>query len=489
MSVRLKLTAFNLFLVLLAGLMIAGILLKNQQESMLHEKSQRAAEILKNLVTSHKEDVILGEEFNLKTAADRFLAGNSDVLVLVIDYNDNQSRIAVAREPEKQERLTKLVDEFQNKLQFEFEGQDVLVFQQAVDVKGKVFGKITLGMSLAALQQQIAEQSKTAGLTALVIVLVFMLIASLVNGRVISPIEVISGFAKELGEGQLGRTIEIGRKDEFGHLAEVMSYMSKQLLSAQNDLVASERLAQELDIARNIQMKFLPDEELDVKNLSYKVYFRSAKEVGGDVYDYVKLADGRFGFIVADVSGKGIEGALGMITCSALFRSAVLRGVTDPLKILDDVNEGLHDRLPGTMFVTAVLIVFDQNTRELSLVSAGHPEAFRFGNGKYEDITGDDTGVPLGIAESALWRTRTVEKKIKLAPGEGVIIYTDGITETFNEQKSEIFGDERVAAFVKEHANLNAESMIARLVDTLNKFRGNRDDQDDDMTILAIKTV
>lgn len=489
MSVRLKLTAFNLFLVLLAGLMIAGILLKNQQQSMLREKSQRAEELLKNLVTSHKEDIILGEEFNLKTAAERFLKGNSDVLILLIDYDSNQNRIAVAREPAKLDRLTTLVGDFQNQQQFEFENQDVMLFQQPVEVKGKTFGKFTLGISLAALQQQIAEQSKTASLTALFIVLVFMLIASMVNGRVISPIEMISEFAKELGKGQLGRTIEIGRKDEFGHLAEVMSSMSKQLLAAQNELVASERLAQELDIARNMQMKFLPSEELDVKNLSYKVYFQSAKEVGGDAYDYVKLADGRFGFIVADVSGKGIEGALGMITCSALFRSAVLRGVTDPMQILDDVNEGLHDRLPGTMFVTAVLIVFDQETRELSMVSAGHPEVFRFGNGQYQNITGDDTGVPLGIAESALWRTRTVEKKIKLDRGEGVIIYTDGITETFNEQKTEIFGDERVANFVKEHANLNAESIINRLVDTLNQFRGNRNDQDDDMTILAIKTI
>lgn len=487
MSVRLKLTLFNLFLVMVAGALIAGILLKNQQDSMLAEKRVRAEELLANLITGSKEDVMLGEEFILRTTADRFVKGNSDVLILVIDFDQNSKRITVARDSARVERLTQLADEFQDR--FSFEGEDVLLFEKKVEVNNIVFGKFKLGVSLASLQREIAEQTRKVGVTAVLITLVFMLLASIVNGRVISPIEIVSKFATELGSGQLGRTIQIGRRDEFGHLAEVMSSMSLQLLKAQDELVANERLAQELDIARDIQMKFLPDEELEVTNLSYQVYFQSAKEVGGDAYDYVKLADGRFAFLVADVSGKGIEGALGMITCSALFRSAVLRGETQPMKIMDDVNEGLHDRLPGTMFVTAALIVFDQDTRELCLVSAGHPEVFRFGNDKYEDLTGEETGVPLGIAESALWRTRTVEKKYVLDPGDGVIMYTDGITETFNEAKSDIFGDERVAAFIKDHSNLNAPTIVATLVEKLDAFRGNRDDQDDDMTIVAIKTV
>ena len=237
-------------------------------------------------------------------------------------------------------------------------------------------------------------------------------------------------------------------------------------------------LNSELDVARQMQQSILPNEMPDCAE--YGVYGRMepARAVGGDFFDIVPLPGDRVGIAVADVSGKGVPAALFMMSSRTLLHGAVL-GHADPGDVLTAVNQQLHERNDAAMFVTVFLAVFDPATGDFIYANGGHnPPLVATTDGATElPMT---SGVALGILPGVVYESR----QISMAPGDLVVLYTDGVTEAENAAKEQ-FGTERLFQVFADGSPWDARTAGNAVLDAVAAFAGGAP-QSDDITCLTL---
>ena len=250
-----------------------------------------------------------------------------------------------------------------------------------------------------------------------------------------------------------------------------------QLVREQQEQVRErERIEQELRTAQDIQQTFLPKNVPVLVGWQLAPYYRPAREVGGDFYDFIPFHDGRLGIIIGDVTDKGIPAALVMTATRTMLRTASQEPVS-PGEVLARVNDLLYADTPAHMFVTCFYAILDPNNGLLSYANAGHEPPYRQGAGHAVEL--DATGMPLGMLPG----THYDEYELTLAPGEGLFFYSDGLVEAHNAQRA-IFGFPRLKSLVSEHPG--GPALIDFLCDELAAFTGNGEEQEDDVTMLAL---
>lgn len=238
-----------------------------------------------------------------------------------------------------------------------------------------------------------------------------------------------------------------------------------------------ERLEQELRIARLIQQTLLPRELPELPGWEVAAYYRPAREVGGDFYDFVELPNGNLGLIVADVTDKGIPAALVMATTRSVLRAAAER-IGSPGEVLQRVNDQLVPDIPDNMFVTCLYSVLDPNNRTLRFANAGHGLAFRRTDEEVVELKA--TGMPLGLMPDMSYE----ESEIQLVPGDTVLFQSDGLAEAHNRQL-EMFGFPRVKQLMADHPG--GSDLIDTLVSELESFTMEGWEHEDDVTLVAVE--
>ncbi|HYM24619.1 MAG TPA: SpoIIE family protein phosphatase [Vicinamibacterales bacterium] len=244
-------------------------------------------------------------------------------------------------------------------------------------------------------------------------------------------------------------------------------------------LVEREILEHDLDLAKKIQRHFLPAQPPDVANFTFAVEYTPALKVGGDLYEFVELADGLLAVAVGDVSGKGVSAALFAAKVMSDIRYQA-KGQTSAAAILNRLNRALSLRNDEGMFVTLALIVIDLAKGHLMVASAGHPlPIVRDVNGGVSEIgkTGDK---PLGLDESAEFTQHDYE----IDPGDRVVLYTDGVIEALN-RADELYGDSRLLEAVRRPA-ANAEATVQSITADVRAFADGRT-QSDDITVVCFE--
>jgi serine phosphatase RsbU (regulator of sigma subunit) len=241
-----------------------------------------------------------------------------------------------------------------------------------------------------------------------------------------------------------------------------------------------ELVEQELEVARSIQQANLPKEVPTLEGWQIAPFYRPAREVGGDFYDFHYLSDGRLGLVVGDATGKGVPAALVMTgVCAFLGGVATASGSSSPGEILARVNEALLARIAPNMFVTCFYAILDPNSGHLVYANAGHslPCCRR------EDAATDLSarGMPLGLMPKMSYE----DKETILGPGEGVLLYTDGLIEAHNPQ-GEMFGTPRLRDLLSEHPMARAD-LSTTLLEELYSFVGEGWEQEDDITLLTLE--
>jgi sigma-B regulation protein RsbU (phosphoserine phosphatase) len=214
-----------------------------------------------------------------------------------------------------------------------------------------------------------------------------------------------------------------------------------------------------------------------------------ARRIGGDLYDFFWGEDGRMYFVVADVSDKGAPAALFMARTKTMIRLiATLYRLPDgapmqPHRIIEKVNEGLSLENQQGMFVTVFLGIFDPTSAILSFSNAGHnlPYLLRASDGV--SALDGARGIPLGIRSNFTYQSRS----LKLAPGDGLFVYTDGITEALNPA-SELFSEERLEEALRSLAAASAGEMVGGVMERVRTFAANAV-QADDIAAMAIRFV
>jgi serine phosphatase RsbU (regulator of sigma subunit)/anti-sigma regulatory factor (Ser/Thr protein kinase) len=238
-----------------------------------------------------------------------------------------------------------------------------------------------------------------------------------------------------------------------------------------------ERLQQELHIARVIQQTLLPRDLPKLPGWQVAAYYRPAREVSGDFYDFLYLPDGRLIVIIADVTDKGVPAALVMATTRAVLRAAAER-IVDPGAVLARVNDQLVPDIPENMFVTCLYSVLDPGRRTLRFANAGHGMAFRRSAEGVSELRA--TGMPLGLMPHMQYE----ENEVQLDPGDTVLLQSDGLAEAHNERR-EMFGFPRVKQVMAAHPG--GPDLVDTLVAELERFTASGWLHEDDVTLLAIE--
>lgn len=247
--------------------------------------------------------------------------------------------------------------------------------------------------------------------------------------------------------------------------------------------IEKERLLRELDIAREVQRKLLPQKVPDLAGATIAASSVSALEVGGDYYDFLRLDEHRMAFIIADVSGKGTSAAFYMAVLQGIFRS-VGRLASTPSEFLANANAALASALERHVFVSVIYGIIDTDREQLTIARGGHcPAAMINLNGEAQFIR--TKGLGLGLDRTDLFRQSLVERTIDLQPGDVFVLYTDGVVESRDREGTE-YGYERLLSALREFRHEDAPELHNSLLSHLNSFLGETD-YDDDMTLVVLK--
>ena len=271
------------------------------------------------------------------------------------------------------------------------------------------------------------------------------------------------------------------------YASEFKLRMNKYKLVSLQDIkneLERERLTRELEIAHQVQIRLLPLKEPLIENYLIKGLCISAKEVGGDYYDFIDLKNNKLGVVIGDVSGKGLPAAFYMTLTKGIFQSQV--EVSDsPCEVLKKVNKILIQTLEKGTFVTMFYGILDYKQNTFMFSRAGHEPGIYYNNliNKIELLR--PAGIGLGLKDGGLFEQNIEDKKIKLNKGDLILLYTDGFNDARNKNNQD-YGRERIFKFIEKNINLQGDEFIKALSDDVADFSDNSP-QFDDLTVITIK--
>jgi sigma-B regulation protein RsbU (phosphoserine phosphatase) len=248
-------------------------------------------------------------------------------------------------------------------------------------------------------------------------------------------------------------------------------------------IAEQEAMKRELDIARDVQLGLLPRTRPLVPGLDYDGACRMAREVGGDYFDFLDLGDGRLGMAVGDISGKGVSAALLMAGLQACLRSRAGQCADAPAVLVQHANASLVESTDPSRFATFFYAIYSAASRTLRYVNAGHNPPFLLKAGTSLVSRLRPTGMALGFDAAASYS----EGRETLAPGDLLLIFTDGLTEAFNEDGEE-FGEARLAGLLVGNRDLSASDLQRLLNSELEAFCGSAP-RADDVTIVVARAI
>jgi len=347
----------------------------------------------------------------------------------------------------------------------------------------KRIGSVRLGFSDGIIRKEIRSMAQNIILIALLFIGVSVVGAVALASFIIKPIRQLSEGAAIIGTGKLDYKITVSSSDEIGQLANEFNAMTEHLRKAR-DIEIEQRIMQEqLDLAKEIQEGLNPMAFYDKTGVQIKGYTKAAKGVGGDYFDYVDIDEHRVGALLSDVSGKGIPASLVMVMIRTVFVTYIHRKDISTASVVRAINDSLSADFAIDKFATLFFLIYDRRTRELTFTNAGHGPLFCYRASMGACTITKLDGMPIGITEDVDYQ----QARVKLNPGDIVVMYSDGVTEMRNEKRDE-YGRARLQKLIIDNNERNANDIVEAIVADVNDFRGNASPHDD-MTTLVLKVV
>ncbi len=251
-------------------------------------------------------------------------------------------------------------------------------------------------------------------------------------------------------------------------------------------LEQKKQIDRDMRAARQIQASLLPQSLPQLENVQLAAYNIPAFDIGGDYYDVIEIDKDHLGIAIADVAGKGIGGAMMMAVCQGVLRTRAPQEKS-PALMLSELNRVLSANLAEDMFITMLYMVLNTKTREFTFARAGHerPLLCRNCDGTRRAEPLDAPGVAIGLADSDIFDAAIADVSVQLKPSDGIIVYTDGITEALNDTGDE-WGLDNLLQLIQTESPKSPAALMKTVKTSLARYVGAQQ-QYDDMTLLALK--
>ncbi len=338
----------------------------------------------------------------------------------------------------------------------------------------KKSGVVIIGMSDIIIRNEIANIKRLIMFIFLGYMVISTIGAVILSLIIIRPIKKISYGASVIGKGDFSYRIEVNSSDELGVLASEFNQMTEMIQDSKEKEIESRIMNEQLEIARDIQEGLNPMGYYNKKGIQIKGNTKAAKGVGGDYFDYIDIDENRVCALISDVSGKGVPASLVMVMIRTVFTSYITRKDIDCASVVKAINDSLSADFAIDKFATLFFMIYNRETEELSFSNAGHGPLFCYRAAENVCTRTSLDGVPIGIMDEVDYK----QAKVKLHPGDMVVLYTDGITEMRNSSKEE-YGLGRVHKLMMENHHLSAEDFLALLISEVEVFRGETPPHDD----------
>jgi serine phosphatase RsbU (regulator of sigma subunit) len=313
--------------------------------------------------------------------------------------------------------------------------------------------------------------------------MVFMLVSFLVQKVVINGIYSVNRSLEKITKGDLTERIEVKTNPEFISLSEGINSTVSALKQAITEAAA--RIDAELEFARAIQISSLPNvfpPYPDRPEFDIYATMHTAKEVGGDFYDFFLIGERQLVVVIADVSGKGIPAALFMMTAKTMIQNLAESGL-EPERVFTQANKHLCENNEMSMFVTAFMGELDLDTGKFTYVNAGHnPPMIKKAGGPYEMMK-LHAGFVLGGLEGMSYK----QEELVFGAGDAIYLYTDGVTEALNHEQVQ-FSDARLEAVLNsdDAKRMDVTQLLKHIKEELDRFTAGAE-QADDITMLGLE--
>ena len=315
----------------------------------------------------------------------------------------------------------------------------------------------------------------------LIFAALFTLIYFLIKKVIIDNLRKINGTLAEITDGNLNVTVDVRTNEEFASLSDDIN----QTVSTLKRYIAeaAARIDKELEFAKQIQYSALPSVFPPYPNRKdFEIYAHmiTAKEVGGDFYDFYMLGDSTLAFMIADVSGKGIPAAMFMMQAKTIIKDLAESGLELP-EVFATANKKLCENNDAGMFVTAWMGILDLKTGLLKFVNAGHnPPLVRRADGEFAYLKAR-SGMVLAGMDGIKYR----QNELQLTPGDQIFLYTDGVTEA-TDKNNQLYGEERLLETVNRNIVMDTRKLCEAVKSDVDQFVGEAP-QFDDITMLSVE--
>lgn len=360
------------------------------------------------------------------------------------------------------------------------------------DSQGNVTGILCVQRFINDLKKQRIGYMRWIGLTTFILIILTIITASLfLNIQVVRPIKKVTAEAKRfskdntINEKPLGEGIS--KVTEISELADSIDKMEMDTVNNMFNLALvtkeNERIGTELHLAALIQENSLPNIFPPFPDRTeFDVYatMDPAKEIGGDFYDFYLTNDHTLTLVMADVSGKGVPGALFMMVTKILIKEHAMLEKS-PAEVLDTINDRICGNNNTNMFVTVWLAKMDLRTGNMIVANAGHDDPVIYKNNGEFELKKTKHGMPLGVRKNRQYE----EYEIWMGPGDKIFLYTDGVHEATNEN-GEMYGMERMLASLNEYKEKSLNELLTYVKNDVESFVGEAV-QFDDMTMMGME--
>ncbi len=500
----------------------AEIVMKNYQSSIQYvynftRRDYEAYDAMETFLTLRDVGFVI---FRKKNEPPVIKIGNNESLSVFIGTKDLETykmedKIKFIEDylfTKEKEKLIKEVEKDENSLVIipEFKATDLhvsYIFVKPIFTNSKEYiGEIYIGFSFVAIIKTIQEETlnlvKITIYVTLVAILISIIGAIFLATTTIRPIKRISKHVDNLSElddyeklvGTENEKIIIKTNDEIGILGYAINEMTHKLIE-------KSKADKQMLLGKEIQKKFIPLEPFENELLEIYGYYEGAKGVSGDYFDYKKLDDDHYAFIICDVSGKAVPAALIMVQISTIFHSyfanfKIGKNKLDTVEIVTRINDTVEERGFQGRFAAILVMILELSTGKTMLTNAGYTQLLVFRDKKNETewIKLNEAGAA-GVFPSYMLPQPFKQEYLHLDHGDIVFLFTDGFEESRNgneiidekgEKKFEEFGTDRIKKVLDKSKGKKAKDIIAMLVEEEKNFRGELE-QYDDLTIMSIK--